>query len=226
MEVKLIVQNGKQAGLEIPVRKERFLIGRGEECQLRPQSNLISRKHCLIHIEEGGVTIEDCGSTNGTFLNDEKISERRELKDGDLLRVGMLILQVRLTPSLSAKWKPKVQSIQEAAARTVASANQKSEDVDLSTWLSDGEDAHSPPVTAPEEVAASDTVTGKSLVDTTTIVAPHGTPPNAPHQKEGAKKPLTLKDLGKSVQQDKKIAKSSGDAAAEILRQFFHRKKT
>lgn len=228
MEVKLIVQNGKQAGLEIPIRKERFLIGRGEECQLRPQSNLISRKHCLIRIEEAGVTVEDCGSTNGTFLNDEKIIERRELKDGDLLRVGMLILQVRVAPSLTAKWKPKVQSIQEAAARTVASAHQKSEETDITTWLSGGEEeTESPPAAAPaEQITPSDTVAGKSLVDTTTIVAPHATPPGAPHQKESPKKPLTLKDLGKKPQQGQKLAESSGEAAAEILRQFFHRKKT
>ncbi|MEN6450790.1 MAG: FHA domain-containing protein, partial [Thermoguttaceae bacterium] len=96
MEVKLIVQNGKQAGRVIPVAAPRFLIGRSEECQLRVQSNLISRQHTLIVVEADSVTVEDCGSTNHTFVNDEMVTERRELHNGDRLRVGLLGFNVEL----------------------------------------------------------------------------------------------------------------------------------
>ena len=58
MEVTLIVANGKQMGKKISVSSSKFLIGRGEECHLRPQSSMVSRKHCLISIEDNSAAIE------------------------------------------------------------------------------------------------------------------------------------------------------------------------
>ena len=55
MQVKLVVANGKQAEKKIPVTGPKFLIGRGEGCQLRPQSTGVSRKHCVILVEEATV---------------------------------------------------------------------------------------------------------------------------------------------------------------------------
>lgn len=107
MEVKLVVANGKQTGKEIPIKGPHFLIGRGEGCQLRPQSSEVSRKHCDIVVEKGAAAIEDCGSTNGTFLNDHRITGRQELKDGDRLRVGVLALEVRVIAGAAAEKKPK-----------------------------------------------------------------------------------------------------------------------
>ena len=96
MEVNLIVANGKQMGKKISISSPKFLIGRGEECNLRPQSSLVSRKHCVILIEKDSAAIEDLGSTNGTLVNGEKLAERRELKNGDRIKVGMLELEVQL----------------------------------------------------------------------------------------------------------------------------------
>ena len=69
MNVKLVVVQGKPEGKEIPLRTPKFLIGRGTECHLRPNSELISRHHCLLIIGESGVTLRDLGSTNGTLVN-------------------------------------------------------------------------------------------------------------------------------------------------------------
>ena len=122
MEVKLVVANGKQAGKEISVKSPKFVIGRGEDCQLRPQSHLVSRRHCVILIDEDSAAIEDLGSTNGTFVNGEKLDGRHELKSGDRIKVGMLEVDVQLPVAVGGKPKPKVQSVQEAAVRTAASA--------------------------------------------------------------------------------------------------------
>ena len=103
MEVKLVVMKGKQAGKEISVPGPKFLIGRGSECQLRPQSNLVSRKHCAILVEHESVIIEDFGSTNHTFVNDEQVAAPRQIKTGDRIRVGMLELEVRLSVSMGGK---------------------------------------------------------------------------------------------------------------------------
>ncbi len=137
MELKLVIVGGRHAGREIPVAGPKFLIGRGDGCQFQPQNKLVSRKHCAILIEESSAAIEDCGSTNGTFLNGEKIQQRQELKDGDQIKIAIFEMQVRLTASLEGKKKPKVHNVQEAAVRTVASAAEPAADLDISSWLTD-----------------------------------------------------------------------------------------
>ena len=92
MEVKLVVVGGSHAGMAIPIPGPKFLIGRGESCQFRPQNKLVSRNHCAILVHEDSVTIEDAGSRNGTFVNGEKI-QQRELKNGDRVKVGVFELQ-------------------------------------------------------------------------------------------------------------------------------------
>lgn len=95
MEVKLVVANGKNVGQEIPVTGPKFLIGRADDCQLRPRSDVISRYHCVILVEEEFLVVRDFGSKNGTYVNDEQIMGEQELHDGDRLRVGQLEFRVR-----------------------------------------------------------------------------------------------------------------------------------
>lgn len=220
MEVKLVVANGKLAGKVIPVAGPKFRIGRGETCQLRPQSNSVSRKHCVIRVEPGSATIEDYGSTNGTYVNNEKILQRQELKNGDVIRVGLLELQVELVVGVGGKKKPAVRSVQEAAARTVASSASAKDDVfDISGWLA--EDTPAKAVPAKKEPATGDTLSGTSLIETTTIP----TSPDAPKKPEEKKSSGSPKNVGKLQRTTKPIGDNSGQAAAEVLRQFFQRKK-
>jgi predicted component of type VI protein secretion system len=217
MEVKLVVSKGKQAGKEILVPGPKFLIGRGPDCQLRPQSSLVSRKHCAILVGHDSVIIEDFGSTNHTYVNDEQVADPRQIKNGDRIRVGMLELEVRFSVSVGGKQKPAVHNVQEAAARTVASAPAPQEDLDISGWL--GEEAEpSPPPPHKESPTFNDTMAGKSLVDTTTIIV------DVP-KKEEEKKGSSSKAAGKMQRSAQPISESSGEAAADVLRQFFHRKK-
>jgi pSer/pThr/pTyr-binding forkhead associated (FHA) protein len=225
MEVKLIVASGKLTGKSIPIKPGKFLIGRGEECQLRPQSSMVSRRHCLITVDESSATIEDLGSTNGTYLNDVKLEGRRELHGGDRVRVGMLGFEVQMSVALGGKSKPQVHSVQEAAARTAAGVSSGKEDVDVSNWLIEDSKIVAVPPDAGKRVS-EDTMSGKSLVDTTTIASP---PP--PHQPAKEKKPDPAekhghsKIIGKMHRPAKPTAADSGSAAADALRQFFHRKK-
>jgi predicted component of type VI protein secretion system len=217
MEVKLVVSKGKQAGKEIPVPGPRFLIGRGPDCQLRPQSSLVSRKHCAILVEHDSVIIEDFGSTNHTYVNDEQVVTPRQIKTGDRIRIGMLELDVHLTVRVGGKPKPPVHNVQEAAVRTVASTPAPQDDMDISGWL--GEEAQpSPPSPHKESSTFDDTMAGKSMVDTTTISV------DIP-EKEEEKKPPAPKVPGKFQKSVHPTCESSGEAAADMLRQFFHRKK-
>jgi hypothetical protein len=59
----------------------------------------VSRKHARIHQTDTGTYIEDLGSTNGTFINGLKLFPLRlyRLDHGDMLRLGQLLLAVKLT---------------------------------------------------------------------------------------------------------------------------------
>ena len=129
MEVKLVVANGKNIGQEIPVAGPKFLIGRADDCQLRPRSDVISRYHCVILVEEGFVSVRDFGSKNCTFVNDEQIMGEQELRDGDRLRVGQLEFAVGL---FEGKREPKVEGGRDPACDVRSAASNQ---LDLSDWI-------------------------------------------------------------------------------------------
>jgi pSer/pThr/pTyr-binding forkhead associated (FHA) protein len=229
MEVNLIVANGQQMGKKFPIAAPKFLIGRGEECALRPQSSLVSRKHCVILIEKDSAAIEDLGSTNGTFVNGEKLIEPRVLKSGDRIKVGMLELEVQLAVATGKK-KAEIQTVQQAAARTVAAAAVSDDDFDVSRWLGEEDEAIITP-NRKEPSVGDDTMSGKSMVDTTAMTLP---PPHqqAAERKEEEKQkrmppqPAT-KTVGKILRPPPKpTTESSGAAADDALRRHFLHKKS
>lgn len=96
MELRLKILAGSHAGHEMKIAKDRFLIGRSAECHLRPNSEKVSRHHCVFLLADGRVTIRDLGSRNGTLVNGEKIIGEVELTKGDRLEIGPLQFEVRL----------------------------------------------------------------------------------------------------------------------------------
>jgi hypothetical protein len=55
----------------------------------------VSRRHAAIRIDGDTISIEDLGSTNGTFVNDERITGMRALRDGDTVRFGNTVWRLR-----------------------------------------------------------------------------------------------------------------------------------
>lgn len=97
MKLSLIVANaGKSAGQAIPITTSQFVIGRDPECNLRPASVLISKRHCAILVKAGQVSVRDFDSTNGTFINDVPVKGEASLKNGDSLKVGPLAFKVAI----------------------------------------------------------------------------------------------------------------------------------
>ncbi len=94
MITKLIVATGKSAGRSIAVKKNTLLIGRAEECDVRPLSEDVSRRHAAVHVGPADVWVEDLGSRNGTFVNGARITAKTKVVSGDLIRVGALELTV------------------------------------------------------------------------------------------------------------------------------------
>jgi hypothetical protein len=102
MNAKLVVASGKSAGRAISLKNGRILIGRAEECDIRPLGEEVSRRHCLILVEGDAVTVEDLKSRNGTFVNGERIPAKMTVKGGDIVRVGPLELKVSLPAAVPA----------------------------------------------------------------------------------------------------------------------------
>lgn len=67
---------------------EQAILGRGEGCDVWIEDKKSSRKHCRVFIDNGFWTVEDLGSTNGTYIGRHAIT-RHALRDGETIRVGM-----------------------------------------------------------------------------------------------------------------------------------------
>jgi hypothetical protein len=86
--------SGKYQGGEFPVAAEKqILIGRSSDLDMVLVEDMVSRKHARIAMQADQIWIEDLGSTNGTFVNGEKI-KRARLKEGDRVLIGTSILKL------------------------------------------------------------------------------------------------------------------------------------
>jgi pSer/pThr/pTyr-binding forkhead associated (FHA) protein len=100
MKLSLVVVNpGKASGQTIVIKTPQFVIGRDPECNLRPASAMISKKHCALIVKAGQVILHDYGSTNGTFLNDQPVKGEVTLAHDDLVKVGPLTFKVVIEAS-------------------------------------------------------------------------------------------------------------------------------
>ncbi len=143
MQVKLKVLTGSHEGKEIGIASEKFLIGRSESCQLRPKSESVSRKHCIIVLRDNRVLVQDLKSRNGTYVNEKRLpsDKAKVLRAGDQLRIGKLMFEIVIEHGLQAAKKPEVADMGDAAARTVEAGSNDSrfEAVDVSAWLDEAD---------------------------------------------------------------------------------------
>jgi hypothetical protein len=70
-------------------------IGRAPECELRIDDTYASQQHARIFARSGGWYVEDLGSTNGTYVNEQRLVAPALLQPGDRVRVGTTILELR-----------------------------------------------------------------------------------------------------------------------------------
>src|SRR5713226_5017622 len=118
MKLSLVVLTpGKMEGKSIPVTLSQFLIGRDPQCQLRPASALISKRHCAVLIRGERAFVRDFDSTNGTSLNDQPVKGEAEIKNNDHLKLGPLDFRVVLEAGVPAeKPVPVRQAVPSGAA--------------------------------------------------------------------------------------------------------------
>jgi pSer/pThr/pTyr-binding forkhead associated (FHA) protein len=70
-------------------------IGRAPECELRIEDTYASQQHARLFGKNGSWYVEDLGSTNGTFVNDQKLASPAIVQPGDSIRIGTTVLELR-----------------------------------------------------------------------------------------------------------------------------------
>lgn len=116
MDVLLVMFRDGGQPRPFPLTEGATVIGRREDCDLRIAVNDVSRKHCQITLEDDEIAVADLGSSNGTFVNGQRV-KKHTLTAGDTLQVGPVsfVVQINGEPDLanakpggkSASSKPK-----------------------------------------------------------------------------------------------------------------------
>ena len=217
MKISLVVLTaGKMMGKEIPITAAEFRIGKDPSCQLKPASG-VSDKHCAFLVKQGKLFLVDLGSSEGTFVNDNKISAEVELKLKDKVKVGPLLFEVKFEAPAA---KPAVAA--PAAKPAVAAPAAKP--------------AVAAPAAKPEEKVEPKKSSGEGDDDLDDLLfddddkAPSGTKPSwkdaipeAGAQKDAGGSGSTSEGGAKPEEKPKPTANTS-DAAAALLSKFRPKK--
>ena len=92
IEATLVVVEGATEA-EIPLKLP-TVIGRSGQASLKVRTTVVSREHCKLFEKKGSLFVEDLNSSNGTFVNEEKINSVTKLTSGDFITVGPVTLRV------------------------------------------------------------------------------------------------------------------------------------
>jgi pSer/pThr/pTyr-binding forkhead associated (FHA) protein len=103
IEAELVATLTADDGTLHPLLEETSTIGRTAANTIALRDASVSAKHALVVRSAEGFVIEDVGSRNGTYVNSEKLTEKRLLADGDLVRLGKIILTFNLAADIQKK---------------------------------------------------------------------------------------------------------------------------
>ena len=93
---RLVVRSSASGDQVITLKLGANRFGRSTQCDFRIDHVTISAVHCEITLSADGLTVRDCGSTNGTYIDDRPVSEER-LESGQTLRLGEVEILVETT---------------------------------------------------------------------------------------------------------------------------------
>ncbi|HEX9854385.1 MAG TPA: FHA domain-containing protein [Acidimicrobiia bacterium] len=89
----LVVESGPQAGLTYVLGTGETTVGRSDEADIYLGDVTVSRMHAKFVVDEEGLSVDDLGSTNGTYVNMERF-DSRQLHPGDEIIIGKFHLGV------------------------------------------------------------------------------------------------------------------------------------
>lgn len=92
---RLVVTDGPLRGTIIPLGTSAVLLGRAPSCTLVLDDDYSSSRHARIYPQNGQWFVEDLGSTNGTFVADQRVEAPTPLPTGTPVRVGQSVLELQ-----------------------------------------------------------------------------------------------------------------------------------
>ncbi len=101
MRGRLLYRDAQGRDASADLQAEGSFVGRAQECVVRTDDAMVSRRNFRIWRDSGKWFVEDLGSSNGTFVNDQRIQARQALRHADIVRCGTL--QVRFVEVEDAK---------------------------------------------------------------------------------------------------------------------------
>lgn len=137
MKIQLIVKNGPLAGTIVTLPTPRCLVGRGDECDLRPASDRVGLKHCEILALQGQVSVRQRDVNRMTFVNGVRIAGLHRLRHADVLTVGPLDFVVSIEYGFNGVRRSRANGVREVAERTATHRQvaRKVDDGDVLQWL-------------------------------------------------------------------------------------------
>jgi diguanylate cyclase (GGDEF)-like protein len=114
----VVVLYGPELGKRATIGRSAFQIGRSSKNELPIDQESVSRHHARITMSARTHFIEDLGSTNGTFVNDERVEGKRALKDGDQIKVGRSILKFMSGANIEANYHEEIYRLMTVDALT------------------------------------------------------------------------------------------------------------
>jgi pSer/pThr/pTyr-binding forkhead associated (FHA) protein len=214
MKVSLVVMSqGKDCGKSIPITLSQFLIGRDPQCQLRPSSVLISKRHCGVLVKNGKVLLRDFGSTNGTYVNDEVVQAECQLNHDDVLKVGPLTFRVQIDGPVPVD-KPTPPPPKPKAA----------DDDSIAAMLLSLQDGETPP--ADSEAKSEEVPSGTTLMDVPAVAAETAETEEVRAGEEAPEAEAKDKEKEKKAEPAKSSTGATANAAAALLSKYARRNRS
>jgi pSer/pThr/pTyr-binding forkhead associated (FHA) protein len=89
-----MISQGNQAGLSADLADGVIMIGRGTDCQLILDDDYVSTRHARVVGTPNGIYVEDLGSTNGSYVNGQRITAPTTITLADTVRIGKTMLRL------------------------------------------------------------------------------------------------------------------------------------
>lgn len=121
VQVTLVAVKSDGSQHEVALKRARLVIGRKKECDIRIPVPSVSREHCEVRLDGEKVVVKDLGSSNGTYVNRERVQET-EVAAGQTIGVGPAVFVIRINGA-PAQIDAKQAAAKGAAPEPVAAAN-------------------------------------------------------------------------------------------------------